>query len=149
MRKFSRHTTLTTTLTIAVTLISFGLLTDTSSAERFYQGRAALGKNCTATGGIFTVENSGAFSCMRPEGGMSINCSASGSCAMVDLNRLRGHRLVVREETVRVRMTVRVKPSPTIQTGAGTASTPRSSFQMGEAPVPTRSNRAFRSKMDR
>lgn len=38
MRKFSRHTTLTTTLTIAVTLISFGLLTDTSSAERFYQG---------------------------------------------------------------------------------------------------------------
>src|SRR3977135_4363472 len=86
MRKFSRHTT----LTIAVTLISFGLLTDTSSAERFYQGRAALGKNCTATGGIFTVENSGAFSCARPEGGMSINCSASGSCAMVDLNRPEG-----------------------------------------------------------
>ena len=40
MRKFSRHTT----LTIAVTLISFGLLTDTSSAERFYQGRAYLRK---------------------------------------------------------------------------------------------------------
>src|SRR3979409_2111273 len=90
MRKFSRHTTLTTTLTIAVTLISFGLLTDTSSAERFYQGRAALGKNCNGTGGIFTGENSGAFSCMRPEGGMSINCSASGSCAMVDLNRREG-----------------------------------------------------------
>jgi hypothetical protein len=90
MRKFSRHTTLTTTLTIAVTLISFGLLTDTSSAERFYQGRAYLSKNCNATGGIFTVENSGAFSCMRPEYGMSINCSASGSCAMVDLNRREG-----------------------------------------------------------
>jgi hypothetical protein len=86
MRKFSLHTT----LTIAVTLISFGLLTDTSSAERFYQGRAALGRNCTATGGLFSVENSGAYSCVRTEDGMSINCSASGSCAMVNLRRPEG-----------------------------------------------------------
>src|SRR2546430_16603878 len=76
MRKFSYHTP----LTLALTLISVGLLTNTSCAERFYQGREYLSKNCTATGGMFTVENSGAYSCGRTDYGMSTHCSASGPC---------------------------------------------------------------------
>ena len=86
MRKFSYHTP----LTLALTLISVGLLTNTSSAERFYQGREYLSKNCTATGGMFTVENSGAYSCVRTDYGMSTNCSASGSCATVNNRRPDG-----------------------------------------------------------
>lgn len=86
MRKVLCHAT----LTIALTSVSLGLLTGTSSAERFYQGRAYLSKNCTATGGMFTVENSGAYSCVRSQDGTAINCSASGSCALVDNRRPEG-----------------------------------------------------------
>jgi hypothetical protein len=84
MRKFSRHTT----LTIAVTLISFGLLTNTSTAAP--KGSADLRRLCAQQNGVFSIENSGAYSCVLMGEGAARNCSASGDCRWVDLRRPEG-----------------------------------------------------------
>lgn len=76
--------------TIALAAICLALLTGTSTAERYYQSREFLRKSCSASGGSFAVEESGAYSCMHTDIGMSTNCSASGSCAMVDNRRPEG-----------------------------------------------------------
>lgn len=86
MSKFSRHTI----LTIALTLISSGLLASTSTAERFYQGREWLRKSCAQRGGSFAVEYTGAYSCVHTDEGLATNCSASGSCATVNTRRPEG-----------------------------------------------------------
>src|SRR5947208_1010354 len=145
MRKFSYHTP----LTLALTLISVGLLTNTSSAERFYQGREYLSKNCTATGGMFTVENSGAYSCVRTDYGMSTNCSASGSCATVDNRRPDGTPSGGPRGDGKGNDDGKGRSLPPTRTTAGTDNTPRLWFRTHEAPAPIRSSRAFRSKTGR
>jgi len=84
MRKFSHHTT----LAIALTLISFGLLTETSTAAP--KGSGDLKKFCAWQNGVFAIENSGAYSCVLTGEGMARNCSASGDCRWVDTRRPEG-----------------------------------------------------------
>jgi hypothetical protein len=76
--------------TVALTLVALGALTGTSTAERFYQGRDALSKDCAKQGGSFAVEHTGAYSCVYLDQGLARNCTASGSCATVDTRRPEG-----------------------------------------------------------
>ncbi len=77
-------------LIVALALISFGLLTDVASAKPKSVGAAGAKRACTKLDGTFTVESSGAYSCVLTSEGVSRNCSASGECAMVDNRRPEG-----------------------------------------------------------
>ena len=77
-------------LTAALAVMSFGLLTDVASARPKSEGAAGAKRVCAKMDGMFTVENSGATSCVLISQGLSRNCSASGECAVVDNRRPEG-----------------------------------------------------------
>jgi hypothetical protein len=67
-----------------------GLAVNASSAETFYQSKDFVKSHCTGSSWVFAVEPSGAYSCVRTDEGMSMNCTASGQCALVDTRRASG-----------------------------------------------------------
>lgn len=74
--------------TIALTVISLALLTGTSIAAP--KGASDVRRMCAKLDGMFTIENSGAYSCMLISEGLARNCSASGDCRWVDNRRPEG-----------------------------------------------------------
>lgn len=86
MRKFSREIF----LTAALASLGLGILADAASAKPKSVGADGAKRACVKLDGMFTVENSGAYSCMLVSEGLSRNCSASGECAVVDNRRPEG-----------------------------------------------------------
>lgn len=74
--------------TMALTVISLALLTGTSIAAP--KGASDVRRMCAKLDGMFTIENSGAYSCMLTSEGWARNCSASGDCRWVDNRRPEG-----------------------------------------------------------
>jgi len=84
MREFSRDMAFTAVLALA----SLVIFTDAASAKpKRDDGNKGA---CAKLDGMYTVENSGATSCVLISEGLSRNCSASGECAVVDTRRPEG-----------------------------------------------------------
>jgi hypothetical protein len=84
MREFPRDMA----FTVALALASLVILTDAASAKP--KGDDGNKGACAKLNGMYTVENSGATSCVLISEGLSRNCSASGECAVVDTRRPDG-----------------------------------------------------------